>query len=150
MAPGRDHRGQGPTRRAGLRALDAEGRDTPRSCAGGLLARMVTIRLHLDDCGPGNGPLRVLPGSHLRGRLAPAEINAWAARASEVAVDCVVPSGGAVVMRPLLLHCSAATTAECHRRVIHLEYAAEPLPGGLEWPQVDAQAHSPDCDQSAG
>ena len=36
-------------------------------------------------------------------------------------------------MRPLLLHASASGTALGHRRVIHLEYAAEALPEGLEW-----------------
>ncbi len=34
-----------------------------------LLAQMVTIRLHLDDCRLENGPLRVLPGSHAEGKL---------------------------------------------------------------------------------
>ncbi|MHB1558976.1 MAG: phytanoyl-CoA dioxygenase family protein, partial [Isosphaeraceae bacterium] len=34
-----------------------------------LLARMITIRLHLDDCGSDCGPMRVLPGSHRSGRL---------------------------------------------------------------------------------
>jgi hypothetical protein len=29
-----------------------------------ILARMMALRVHLDDCGPENGPLRVLPGSH--------------------------------------------------------------------------------------
>jgi ectoine hydroxylase-related dioxygenase (phytanoyl-CoA dioxygenase family) len=98
-----------------------------------LLARMVTIRLHLDDCGSQSGPLRVLPGSHAAGKLDPSAIAAWSARANQQAVDCVVPAGGAVVMRPLLLHASAPGTEEGHRRVIHLEYAAETLPGGLEW-----------------
>jgi len=36
-------------------------------------------------------------------------------------------------MRPLLLHASSASQSPRHRRVIHLEYAAEPLPGGLQW-----------------
>jgi hypothetical protein len=36
-------------------------------------------------------------------------------------------------MRPLLLHASASGTGPGHRRVIHLEYAVEELPGGLEW-----------------
>ncbi len=41
-------------------------------------------------------------------------------------------------MHPLLLHASASSTGPGRRRVIHLEYAAEPLPGGLEW-------HQPAC-----
>lgn len=100
-----------------------------------LLARMVTIRLHLDDCGPSSGPMRVLPGSHADGRLDPAAIAAWTARAATHAVDCLVPAGGVVVMRPLLLHASASGTGAGHRRVIHLEYAAEVLPDGLAWYQ---------------
>ena len=36
-------------------------------------------------------------------------------------------------MRPLLLHASSASQSPRHRRVIHLEYAADPLPGGLVW-----------------
>ena len=34
-----------------------------------LSRRMVTIRLHLDDCGPENAPLKVIDGSHALGRL---------------------------------------------------------------------------------
>lgn len=36
-------------------------------------------------------------------------------------------------MRPLLLHASSPALAPAHRRVLHLEYAAAPLPPGLEW-----------------
>ncbi len=100
-----------------------------------LLGRMVTIRIHLDACGPENGPMRVLPGSHEDGRLSPAGVNAWVARVAEQGVSCLVPAGGAVVMRPLILHSSIVATAPGHRRVIHLEFAAEDLPGGLEWYQ---------------
>ena len=42
-----------------------------------LLARMVTIRLHLDDCGRESGPLRVLPASHAAGRLDPTDVASW-------------------------------------------------------------------------
>ncbi|MHB1556192.1 MAG: phytanoyl-CoA dioxygenase family protein, partial [Isosphaeraceae bacterium] len=70
---------------------------------------------------------------HRSGRLAPAEVSAWTGRSGVLAVDAIVPAGGAVVMRPLLLHASSARTGPGRRRVIHLEYAAEELPGGLEW-----------------
>lgn len=109
----------------------------------GLLSRMVTIRLHLDDCGPTNGPMRVLPGSHVDGRLSPAALAAWTARACTHASDCLVPAGGVVVMRPLLLHASASGTGPGHRRVIHLEYAAEALPAGLEWHQTACDLGTP-------
>ena len=87
--------------------------------------------LHLDDCDETNGPLLVLPGSHLGGRLTAPEIQHQ--RTQMVSVPCPVPSGGALLMRPLLLHASSASQSPRHRRVIHLEYAAEPLPGGLQW-----------------
>jgi hypothetical protein len=45
-------------------------------------------------------------------------------------------AGDALLMRPLLLHASSEASAPVHRRVIHLEYAACPLPGGLEWAEA--------------
>lgn len=39
-----------------------------------VLERMVAVRLHLDDCGAENGPVRVLRGSHRLGRMAAAEL----------------------------------------------------------------------------
>jgi len=103
---------------------------------------MVTLRLHLDDCGPHNGPMRVLPGSHLAGKLDAGSLGAWIACAKEHTVDCVVAAGGVVVMRPLLVHASSASTGPGHRRVMHLEYAAEALPDGLEWyvPSPDGES----------
>jgi hypothetical protein len=83
--------------------------------------------------------MRVLPGSHAAGRLTPPEVARWTARSVDLAVDCLVPSGGAVIMRPLILHASAPATGPGHRRVIHLEYAAEGLPGGLDWYQTVRQ-----------
>jgi ectoine hydroxylase-related dioxygenase (phytanoyl-CoA dioxygenase family) len=97
-----------------------------------VLERLLIVRLHLDDCTEESGPLRVIPGSHLGGKLTPSQVEAWRARAAEVA--CLVPRGGALVMRPLLLHASSAARASDHRRVIHLVFAAEPLPGELDWP----------------
>ena len=96
-----------------------------------VLERIVTVRLHLDDCGPDNGPLQVVPKSHTVGRLSSEQIAAW--RAREKPITCVVPQRGALLMRPLILHASSQATAPRHRRVVHLEFAADPLPGGLEW-----------------
>ena len=96
-----------------------------------VLEGMITVRVHLDDCGAGRGPLRVVPGSHRAGRLDVAATRDWLAQDS--AVDCLVDRGGAVLMRPMLLHSSSAAVEPVQRRVIHLEYAAGPLPGGLCW-----------------
>ena len=96
-----------------------------------VLAKMVTVRLHLDECGPDNGPLRVIPGSHRDGRLDGASTQSWLERVP--ARTCLVPRGGAVLMKPLLLHASSPSNAPGHRRVVHLEYAAVRLPHGVEW-----------------
>lgn len=96
-----------------------------------ILEKVVTVRLHLDDCGADNGPLRVLAGSHARGVLDAARIAFL--RQSIPETTCTVAAGGVVLMRPLLLHASSPADRPGHRRVIHLEFAAEELPGGLEW-----------------
>lgn len=91
---------------------------------------MLAIRLHLDECGLDNGPLRVISGSHREGRLSAGQIGSCE---KENSVTCTVPKGGALVMRPLLLHASSACAAPKTRRVIHIEFAAAELPHGLDW-----------------
>jgi ectoine hydroxylase-related dioxygenase (phytanoyl-CoA dioxygenase family) len=96
-----------------------------------VLENMLTVRLHLDDCGIENGPLQVLPGSHRNGKLNARQISELQERAP--AVMCCVLRGGALLMRPLLLHASSPAIKPAHRRVIHLEFASAALPGGLQW-----------------
>ena len=95
-----------------------------------VLAGMIAVRVHLDDCGLANGPLRVLPGSHRFGWL-DNELDAWKSRVPEVV--CAIRRGGVVVMRPLIFHASAPSESVGHRRVIHIEFAAADLPAGLDW-----------------
>lgn len=96
-----------------------------------ILGRMLAIRLHLDPCGAGNGPLRVLPGTHAGGIL---DEDAISRRRREVEEQVLTARrGAAILMRPLLLHASSPASAPCHRRVVHLEFAGADLPGGLEW-----------------
>lgn len=96
-----------------------------------VLAGMITVRMHLDDCGPDNGPLRVIPGSHKHGLFSSDAIDDW--RDNHPAEICSVRRGGVLLMRPLTLHASSSATVAGHRRVIHLEYAASPLTNGLHW-----------------
>ena len=96
-----------------------------------VLEQMLALRLHLDECCPGNGPLQVIPGSHKSGRLTAQQISQW--REKHSPHICSVPRGGALMMRPLLLHSSSPATEPRHRRVVHLEFAASPLPDGLKW-----------------
>ena len=86
------------------------------------LERIVALRVSLDDSTATNGPLRVLPGTHLDGVLSDQQIE-QAARAL-VPADCVTSSGGVVAMRPLTVHASSKSTDERPRRVLHIEYAA--------------------------
>lgn len=95
-----------------------------------VLFNMVAVRVHLDDCGPDNGPLRVLPGSHRHGWVED-DLDTWKRRAPEV--TCIAKAGGVVVMCPLLLHASSKAISPSHRRVIHIEYANSDLPCGLSW-----------------
>lgn len=87
-----------------------------------VLEKIVALRVHLDASTLENGPLRVLPGSHVGGVFPDEEVFR---RAKEtVPVDCVVGRGGVLVMRPLLIHASSKARGAGPRRVLHLEYAA--------------------------
>jgi ectoine hydroxylase-related dioxygenase (phytanoyl-CoA dioxygenase family) len=96
-----------------------------------VLESMITLRLHLDACDAGNGALKVIAGSHSAGKIPSAEVAGWVAK--HPAEICVVPSGGALLMRPLLLHASMSADNPQHRRVLHIEYASHELPNGLRW-----------------
>lgn len=97
-----------------------------------LLEEMVTLRLHLDDTHAGNGALRVMPGSHLEGRLNARRIGEMRMHGKEVV--CEAGPGDVLVMRPMLLHASSKAEVAGHRRVVHLEFARrEVLAEGLRW-----------------
>jgi len=96
-----------------------------------VLEQMLTVRVHLDDSQEGSGPLRVIPRSHAAGRLDATATREWLGRVPPE--TCLVPRGGALLMRPLLLHASSPAESPGRRRVLHLEYAAGPLPGGVDW-----------------
>jgi len=96
-----------------------------------LLSRMVTLRLHLDDVPIENGPLIVAPGSHSFGWVPECEIEAVVERCGALA--CLARAGDMWLYSTLILHASEAASLPARRRVLQVDYAAEPLPGGLEW-----------------
>jgi ectoine hydroxylase-related dioxygenase (phytanoyl-CoA dioxygenase family) len=104
-----------------------------------ILEQMLTVRIHLDRTDESNGALKVIPGSHCRGRLTHLEIDRYKQTHPMISIDC--QAGGILLMRPLLLHASSMATrsipsevnSPMHRRVIHLEYANARLADGLEW-----------------
>jgi ectoine hydroxylase-related dioxygenase (phytanoyl-CoA dioxygenase family) len=96
-----------------------------------VLAQMIAVRIHLDDCNTDNGPLRVIPGSHLRGKISETEIVRVVAAAT--AVELPVPQGSLILLRPLLLHSSSPAISPAHRRVLHIEFAPRECISPLEW-----------------
>lgn len=86
------------------------------------LEQVLALRVHLDDSTAANGPLRVIPDSHRVGVLSDDEIHKRAHESA--AVECTVPAGGVIAMRPLAIHASSKSESELQRRVLHIEYAA--------------------------
>ena len=96
-----------------------------------ILEKMITLRIHLDYTDEANGALRVIPGSHRLGRLNPISIEQLLT--NETPAICSVKAGGGLLMKPLLLHSSSSSAIPSHRRVLHIEFSTDKLPGGLEW-----------------
>jgi hypothetical protein len=96
-----------------------------------LLAGMLTLRLFLDDCDEGNGPLEIALGTHRLGRVPHGEVAAAAERAERFAATGL--AGDLLVMRLLTIHASGRAARPTHRRVLHVDYCAEALPISLEW-----------------
>jgi len=91
----------------------------------------VTLRLHIDPAGPDNAPLRIVPGSHLLGRINEPEIDSVVARLGTS--TCPADRGDVWAYAATILHASDRAAAPGRRRVLQLSYSADALPGGLEW-----------------
>lgn len=87
----------------------------------GVLESMVAVRLYLDPGEPGGAILSVVPGSHLT-----ADVNA-------ARVECSAPAGGAVVLRPLLLHAAPLAASGSPQRVLHFLFGSKALPDKASW-----------------
>lgn len=96
------------------------------------LERLLAVRVHLDVCGEGDGPLRVVTGSHRHGRLDPAQ--AQALRDAHGETECTALAGDLLIMRPLLLHASSkALKPSGRRRVLHFLFGPRDPGFGLRW-----------------
>src|SRR5882724_7866233 len=89
------------------------------------LSQVLALRVHLDDSTSDNGPLRVLPATHKFGVLNDDAMHLLAEQVPPV--DCLVPRGGVLAMRPLLVHASSKSQVAARRRVLHIEYAASTI-----------------------
>jgi hypothetical protein len=93
-----------------------------------VLENMLIARIHLDDVTEANGPMRVIPGSHLSGKAL--EIDETKSR------SVLARRGDVLLIRPLVAHNSAPSQPgnRNHRRILHLEFASCPdLPDGFAW-----------------
>jgi len=85
-----------------------------------VLEELVAARLHLDDCGETNGPLRVSPGTHRHGILRSTEVTDYVSRHGQV--SCLARKGDVLLMKPLTLHASSQALNPAHRRVLHFVF----------------------------
>ena len=99
------------------------------------LSRVVALRIHLDASTTDNGPLRIVPRSHVLGILTDEEICSVAKEYGFV--ECLVPKGGILMMSPLIIHSSSKVRTNVPRRVLHIEYSDSPSLGqGIEFAVV--------------
>ncbi len=93
-----------------------------------VLQAMLTLRIHLDDVTDENGPLQVMPASHLTGKAATVP--------DDTAQSILCRRGDVLAIRPLVSHRSISSKVgtERHRRILHLEFSVQrTLPDGFEW-----------------
>jgi hypothetical protein len=108
-----------PTLKAGVPHVEA---------SRAILESMLTARVYLDDITDENGPMTIIPGSHLSGK----ELHFEKSQARKM----LGRRGDVLLIRPMVAHNSlcAQPGNQSHRRILHLEFAAEPeLPDGYEW-----------------
>lgn len=95
-----------------------------------ILQRMLTVRLHLDDCPVQAGALRVLAGSH-HAVHSPAKVSELLG--CQPVLQCDAKAKDAWLMRPLVVHSSGRSQGKTPRRVLHLEFSTARLPAPLRW-----------------
>ena len=96
-----------------------------------LLARMVTLRAHLDDVPTTNAPLLIAPGSHTLGRIPVSDVDEVVRRCGTR--TCMAEAGDVWLYATPILHASEAASMPTSRRVLQVDFAADALPHGLEW-----------------
>ena len=96
-----------------------------------LIERLVTVRVHLDPVPADNAPLLIVPGSHRHGRIPEPEIASLVEQ--YVSFACMAEVGDVWLYKTAIVHASDRSTTGGRRRVLQVDFAAEELPGGLEW-----------------
>lgn len=96
-----------------------------------VIAKMISLRAHLDVCDAQNAPLFIVPGSHQLGRV-------LAGQAADIAhrfghAICLASAGDIWAYATSIVHASQRAQVPSRRRVLQVDYANTQLPGGLEW-----------------
>jgi hypothetical protein len=95
-----------------------------------ILGKMLTFRIHLDDCDKHNGSIWAIRGSHKLGRIPEHDISSVVR--DNVIIDCEAEAGDLMLMSPLLLHKSPYSVSDRPRRILQIDYRATEL-DGLAW-----------------
>jgi hypothetical protein len=106
-----------------------------------VLEHMLAARLHLDDCGNSNDPLRISPGTHRLGILPTSRIANIVTEHGEM--SGLARKGDVLLMRPLALHASSQAATPGHRRVLHYVFHSGP-PAAEPWHRSVGIADHPD------
>jgi ectoine hydroxylase-related dioxygenase (phytanoyl-CoA dioxygenase family) len=85
-----------------------------------VLEQLLAVRVHFDPSNELTGALYVVKGTHLRGRISETELSSLPSTAY---TPCCAAAGDLVFIKPLLVHRSAKSTSDSHRRVLHVVYA---------------------------
>ncbi|TPG17510.1 phytanoyl-CoA dioxygenase [Sphingomonas koreensis] len=96
-----------------------------------IIERMVTLRVHLDPVDATNAPLRIVPGSHLLGKLPEREIDDVVGRLGEEI--CLAARGDVWMYATSIVHGSRPADPPRRRRVLQIDYSADSLPTPLCW-----------------
>ncbi|MFC4254037.1 phytanoyl-CoA dioxygenase [Altererythrobacter xixiisoli] len=96
-----------------------------------VLARMITLRVHLDDVDNDNAPLKIACGSHQMGLISVPDVSSVVAGAR--IAHCLARAGDIWAYTTPILHASDSARNLRRRRVLQIDYAAGDLPHGLHW-----------------
>lgn len=103
-----------------------------------VLARMLTLRIHLDPVDENNGVLRVAAGTHTLGRI-PTDAVSEAVSCSKV-IQCDASIGNIWAYSTPILHSSDRSRSNSPRRVLQIDYSEDDLPHPLEWVGIGAKS----------
>lgn len=67
--------------------------------------------------------MRVISGSHKNGVLTDDQIGAITKALPSV--ECTMPAGSVLIIKPLIIHASSKSRSNTPRRILHIEYAPQ-------------------------